>query len=185
MRAGAFSRNPERPLRRILTSVFGDGHGRIPRGTLTGNLMHPAASSSLRQVGVISCRNHASVAAGDSHPMSTMAVKSLGGQHLLAPLRSIYRPDPVLQLGADWLFAIYDLASVTSNELGFPNSYRCLRIAHVKFRAPLLAETAAGQQRNAENVLEYLHRRLLCRLLRGFALAPRLPQAQQTCECRK
>ena len=120
--------------------------------------MRPAASSP-RQVGVSSCRSDVSVVAGDSHPMATVAVKALGRQHLLAPLRSAYRPNPVGQLGADWLLAIYDLASETSNELGFPNSYCCLCIVHVKSWAPLLAEAAAGQQRNAENVLQYLHRR--------------------------
>jgi hypothetical protein len=140
--------------------VFGMGTGGSPRSKIIGNLMRPPASSSLRQVGVGSCRNDASVVAGDSHPVATVAVKPLGGQHLLAPLRSTYRPGPVLLLGADWLLVIYETASVTPNEFGFSNSHCCLRIANVEFQAPLLAETAAGQQRNAKNVLEYLRRRL-------------------------
>jgi hypothetical protein len=100
--------------------------------------------------------------------MPTTAEKSLGGQHLLAPLGSTYHPDPLLQLGADGLLAIYDATSVTSNEFAFSNSYCSLHIAHAEVQRRFLGETAGGQQRNAENVFEHLHGRLsVCRFARS------------------
>lgn len=120
----------------------------------------PAPLSSLCQVGKSSCPNNASVVAGDLHPMPALAVKTLGRQHLLAPLRSTYGPHPVLQFGADRLLGVYNAASVTPNEFGSPDPYRRLRFPHLTVRLSTLAETAAGQQRDAENDLECFHLRL-------------------------
>jgi hypothetical protein len=67
--------------------VIADVHPKKGKATLILNVAFidhrqldaSRTSSSLRQVGVSSCRNDAPVVAGDSHPMSTMAVKTLGG----------------------------------------------------------------------------------------------------------